>query len=327
MGDDLPAKTEKAGLIKSSLGLVEEWLAYKAMDGASAATVQTYRISLKKFVSWAAASDAREVTPATIVEYKGHLLARGYAVQTVNLRLTAVRGFFRYLVVTERRNTNPAAEVAGARRPKSKTHKRDALTDDEVLAVLDGCDASEPIGVRDRAMLTLMAYCGLREVEVHRLNVASVRTAGDRMVLDVHGKGRMEADETVVVPRAQERHVRMWMSERREIAPFGPSEPLFVSLSRRSFGGRLATRSIRQIVRGHFGAAGVVGARKTTHSLRHSAITRAIKGAVAQGRSPLAVQAMARHGSFDTTLGYYHEVDRLEAPAEDLISYEGELET
>jgi len=32
---------------------------------------------------------------------------------------------------------------------------------------------------------------------------------------------------------------------------------------------------------------------------------------------------MARHASFDTTKGYYHEVGRIENPAEDLIDYGG----
>lgn len=62
----------------------------------------------------------------------------------------------------------------------------------------------------------------------------------------------------------------------------------------------------------------MVGNAKTTHSLRHSAITNAIR----RGASPMQVQAMARHASFDTTLGYYHEVSRLDDPAEDLIHYE-----
>jgi len=60
-----------------------------------------------------------------------------------------------------------------------------------------------------------------------------------------------------------------------------------------------------------------VGDNKTTHSLRHSAITNAIRN----GASPMQVQAMARHSSFDTTLNYVHEVDRIDNPAEDLISY------
>jgi len=40
-----------------------------------------------------------------------------------------------------------------------------------------------------------------------------------------------------------------------------------------------------------------------------------------RGASPLQVQSMARHASFDTTLGYYHEVSRVDDPAEDLTSY------
>ncbi len=71
------------------------------------------------------------------------------------------------------------------------------------------------------------------------------------------------------------------------------------------------------MVKDRFHLAGVVNGGKTTHSLRHSAISNAIRN----GAEPLQVQAMARHQSFDTTLGYYHEVSRTESPAEDLISY------
>jgi integrase len=61
----------------------------------------------------------------------------------------------------------------------------------------------------------------------------------------------------------------------------------------------------------------VVNNGKTTHSLRHSAITSAIRN----GATPLQVQSMARHKSFDTTMNYYHEVGRTANPAEDLINY------
>ncbi|MFV2044269.1 MAG: hypothetical protein ACC700_13690 [Anaerolineales bacterium] len=64
-------------------------------------------------------------------------------------------------------------------------------------------------------------------------------------------------------------------------------------------------------------AAGVVGTRKTTHSLWHSAIPNAIRN----GAKPLQVQAMARHRSFNMTLDYYHEIGRASAPAENLIDY------
>jgi integrase/recombinase XerD len=62
----------------------------------------------------------------------------------------------------------------------------------------------------------------------------------------------------------------------------------------------------------------VVGNRKSTHSLRHSAITNAIR----HGATPMQVQAMARHQSFGTTLGYFHQEARTANSAEDFIEYE-----
>ena len=101
-------------------------------------------------------------------------------------------------------------------------------------------------------------------------------------------------------------------------AKFSNGEPaLFLSLSNRSRGARLSTRAIRELVKERYKKAGIFSENKTTHSLRHSAITSAIRG----GATLLQVQAMARHASSDTTLGYIHEVNRMENPAEDLIRY------
>jgi integrase/recombinase XerD len=125
----------------------------------------------------------------------------------------------------------------------------------------------------------------------------------------------LEPDRIVVVPRDQESVIRAWLAERSKT--LHNRGPLFVSLSRRSRGTRLSLRSIREVVKQRYRLAGVTGERKTTHSLRHSAITNAIR----HGAAPLQVRAMTGHSSFDTTLIYYHEVERTEAPAEDLITY------
>jgi integrase/recombinase XerC/integrase/recombinase XerD len=92
---------------------------------------------------------------------------------------------------------------------------------------------------------------------------------------------------------------------------------LFVSLSRRNWGDRLGRSAIRKMAKRRYREAGIVGERKSTHSLRHSAISNVIR----HGASPLQAQAMARHKSFNTTLGYYHEIARTENPAEDLVDY------
>jgi integrase/recombinase XerD len=306
--------------------LVAQWLAFERMEGVSQATLDTYRRSFGIFVDWLArrvrtqsekgGGQAHVPTSTDIRAFKADLTAQ-YKPASVNVHLAAVRSFFRYLVNTGRLALNPAAEIKGVKQPHARKHKRDALTRSEVIAVLRTCESDTPTGLRDRAILTLMAYCALRTVEVHRANIKHLHTQGDRLILDVQGKGRLEADAFVVIPRPQEHHLRAWATQRAHIQPNGRDDPLFVSLSNRSYGARLASRAIRWMVKRRYREAGVMGARKTTHSLRHTAITTVIR----QGGSLLQVQAMARHADVNTTLGYVHEVSRLDHPAEDLIDY------
>lgn len=303
--------------------LAERWLKHEQrMNDATDNTLTTYRRGLEVFAGWLAGNGLTlaDVTPGDVLDFKAALAER-YKAQTVNLRLTAVRSFYRFAVNAGRMPLNPASEVKGVKRSRSKSHKRDVLANGEVLAVLNTCDPDTLAGARDRAILALMAYGGARQIEVHRANVGDLRTRDDRLVLYVTGKGHAEADEFIVIPLSQEPVIRSWLSLRSQLRRVGtgPNSPLFISLSNQTYGGRLSLRAIRHMVKERFEAAGVAdpGNTKTTHSLRHSAITNAIR----QGGTPLQVQAMARHSSFDTTLNYYHEVGRLDNPAEDLICY------
>ena len=76
-------------------------------------------------------------------------------------------------------------------------------------------------------------------------------------------------------------------------------------------------RAIRQIVTGYYQAAGVVGTSKTTHSLRHTFATKAIRN----GAPIQKLQNAMRHSNVATTMIYYHEVDRLSDPAEAFVTY------
>lgn len=319
--------TPTAALQLADLGaLVDEWLSYEhTFNQAAPATVDTYHKGLQVFGTWLQENNAEggAVTAGMVAAFRDDLRSptwrRAYSVPTVNIRMVAVRRFYAWMVITGRMPFSPAAIVKGLKRANSRTtHKRDALTNGEVLGVLDTCDTGTLAGVRDLAMLTLFAFCAVRTIELQRADIGDLRTRGDRLTLDVQGKGRVEKDEYVIVPRDHEAPIRAWLTQRRAFAKHGKADPLFVSLSRRNRGERLSLRGIRGMVKGRYHEAGVVGAGKTTHSLRHSAITSAIRG----GATPMQVQSMARHSSYDTTLGYYHEAGRLDNPAEDAIAYD-----
>jgi len=326
--------TSGSAITESTITLVNEWLDWCKADGdASVLTLAAYRKGLDVFTGWLRDNPANAgiVTAGDILRYKGWLkdhpitdkndvVIGTYSVQTVNLRLTAVRSFYRWMVNTDRLQFNPAAQVKGLKRSDSQTHKRDALTNSEILAVLDVCKADQSLaGVRDLAIITYMAFSGARGIELQRADIKDQTTKGNRMILWVQGKGHTEKDDFVVVPYSQEGVMRHWLSHRLTFADHAGDGPLFVSLSNRNRGERLTTRAIRAIVKDRYKQAGVAGDRKTTHSLRHSCITSVIlnKGSVMQA------QAMARHRDPKTTLIYFHAVSRIENPAEDLVNYEG----
>lgn len=309
---------EQANIEVLTLEIVQEWLAYeRSNNDASANTITAYEKGLAIWQQWLTDNGITGlIAPSVVRQFKSELSEK-YSSQTVNLRLSAIRSFYRFLVTTDRLPFNPASEVKGSKRKKSTVHKRDSLTSEEVKCLLASCDVSTSEGARDKAIITLMVYCGLREVEIHRANYEDLRTQNDRLVLYVQGKGHTEKDTYVVIPVSQEGVIRNWIKYYHSMKLDKTGNPLFVSFSNRSNSERLSLRGIQAIVKGLFCECGIVGDKKSTHSLRHTAITNAIRN----GASPMQVQAMARHTSFDTTLNYIHEVNRLDNPAEDFIKY------
>jgi site-specific recombinase XerD len=312
----VPGEVEPAGDVRD---LVSKW--HRSLDlqvsaGELAATsATTYRRGLEKFLGWAA--ERGSVTDDTIREWKAALLAEGRKPGTVNTWLAGVRAFFEWAVSARRLPYNPAASVKGASRKGTSTkHKRDTLTDDEVRRVMAAPDATTNQGKRDCAILATMAYTAARTSDLQRADLDDLRTEQGRLVLHVRGKGHSEADELIVIahPQAAEA-LHDWLSARGD-----KPGPLFVSYSNNNQQGRLSLPAYRAMWLRVKAAAGVRGHMKTLHSLRHTAISNAIR----HGAPVQKAQAMARHANIQTTMIYYHEADRLDNPAEEFIRYNGD---
>lgn len=293
--------------------LVRSWDEYLLAEYAQTSR-EAYLKGLRRYREWLTTRGPNLATARSsdVRAWREHLRAN-YAAQTVNLWLSAVRRFYAFLI--EEHNVqilNPAAGIRGAtRRGQSQTLMRDELTSKEVWSVLESCDGS-PIGRRDRAIISLMAYCALRTVEVQRADLAELGTMKGRSILWVRGKGRVEADNYVVLPVAGVLALESWLSVRgREPGP------LFIGFGNRNRGERLSLRQFRRLVKSRYAAIGGVNGTKTTDGLRLSAISSAIR----HGAKPLQVQAMARHRSVYTTLGYFDRIERTSNPAEDLVDY------
>lgn len=299
--------------------LLNEWLASLELrvraGELSETTRKTYALGAQRFLSFT--PNQNSLASDLVLEWLATLRAQGHKPTSINTWLAGTRAFFEWAVSAQRIPFNPTHGIRGARRTgTTRQHSRDELTDTEVKRVLAAPNVSTPEGTRDRAFLAVMAYTAARTVELHRANMEHLQTEGGKLCLRVQGKGRETADEMIVIAHPDaEAALRDWLAVRGE-----EHGALFVSLSNATRGERLSLRAIRAIVKHYYRVAGVHGERKTTHSLRHAAITNAIR----HGAPVQKVRAMARHASIETTMIYYHELDRIENPAESFISYDAE---
>lgn len=217
--------------------------------------------------------------------------------------MTAVRLFFRWLE-TEHLYEDVAKDIKGAKIDRS--HKKDYLTAEQVKALLRAVTSP-----RDKAMLAAMVCCGLRCIEVVRLNVEDLTVSAGHTVLMVQGKGHEERTP-VKVPQAVERLLRQYLSERKDITE---KAPLFTAAGNRNISGRLTTRSVSRIIKELFRAEGLDTPRLTAHSTRHTAVTLALLA----GQSLEAVKDFARHASLSTTLIYAHDLEHANNQCSDAV--------
>ncbi|MBP3590341.1 MAG: tyrosine-type recombinase/integrase [Muribaculaceae bacterium] len=286
--------------------IIANWLAH--LD-ASEHTKDLYRLGFRTFCEFvrATGADFDSLEQLVVIDFKYYLkLERALSPSTVNAYLAGVRSFYSY---AEQHSDlkNIARGVKGVK--KDRGFRRNSLTSEQVHAVLKAIDRSDEAGLRDYAMINLMAHLGLRDIEVSRANVGDITQKHGVDVLMVHGKGRASKDDYMVLTPSPIKHVRLYLAERGELKA---SDPLFASVANRNPGARLTTRSVSRIVKAALERAGIFGKEYTAHSLRHTTVTLALQG----GATDREAQQMARHADVSTTALYSHDLDRLRNAAE-----------
>lgn len=276
---------------------------------ASPKTIETYSKNLRPFFGWLQDRGINRPTTEDIKTYRDEIKAQ-HKPSTVQAYIFIVRRFFDW---TESAGLYPnvAGKIKGAKLTREPA--KDYLTSAQVKNVIGGITGDDAQGRRDKAMISLMVACGLRDVEVSRANVEDMRSYGDNTVLFVQGKGREEKSEFVIIPAAVETNLREYLRDRGSVSG---SDPLFISLSNNSKGRRMSTRSISGIAKSAMIEAGYNSSKLTAHSLRHTAVTLALLG----GATVQEAQQFARHSNINTTMIYAHNVERLNNKCSSIVA-------
>lgn len=138
---------------------------------ASVHTVATYAHSFTLLVRFAAEQrrcrpidlQIEDLGPDLILAFLDHIEAsRRNSISSRNARLAAVRSFFRYIEYRVPACLDQVLRIHALPRKRTATRLVDALTLDEVRALLAAPDSHSYCGLRDRAMLHMAYACGLR---------------------------------------------------------------------------------------------------------------------------------------------------------------------
>ncbi len=282
---------------------VERFLTYlSSVRNLSENTVRAYRTDLEAYCDWAEREGVRplEVTHRQLRRFLGELSRARYASKTINRHLSAVRALYRWLVHEGITDKDSAAAVAS---PKLARTLPKTMTYADAAALMETCDTSDVVGVRDRAFLELLYASGARISEVSGLDVRDVDVSNAQVRL--FGKGSKER----IVPLYDTclEWLRTYLSTSRpQLAAHGkdtPTQALFVSTR----GNRMSANALRTCFERHVTLAGLDGSL-TPHAMRHTYATELLAG----GADMRSVQELLGHASLSTTQIYTHlSVDRL----------------
>jgi integrase/recombinase XerD len=181
------------------------------------------------------------------------------------------------------------------RAPKIPRRLPQSLSEAQVEALLEAPDASNTLGLRDRAMLETLYATGLRVSELVGLKLSQV--AFDMGVVRVLGKGSKER----LVPLGEEAIAwlrRYLATARPKLVGNGKSDAVFVTARR----GALSRQAFWQIVKRYAPIAGMARASLSPHTLRHAFATHLLN----HGADLRVVQLLLGHSDITTTTIYTH---------------------
>lgn len=222
-----------------------------------------------------------DITPGDVRRYKIYISTRKrYSKNSIYLALKAVTSYLKF-----RGREDLAKEIKAPKRPKQMPKY---LTEDEVRRLLDAAKGNP----RDYAILSLLAYSGLRVSELCNLRVEDVDLS-ERVVYVHSGKG--DKDRIVVISEKAAEAIEAYLLQRDD-------EMEYLFSSRKSE--KISRVQVFRIVR-EYAERAEIKKKVTPHVLRHTLATTMLK----RGVDIRFIQQFLGHSSVATTQIYTHVDD------------------
>ncbi|MFN7970795.1 MAG: tyrosine-type recombinase/integrase [Acidobacteriota bacterium] len=270
---------------------------------SSPQTIDSYRDTFRLLLNFLRKTTGRLPSQLAVADLDAHAILlfldhlekeRGISSRSRNVRLAAIRSFFRYVVFRDPPSVGVAARVLAIPLKRSPKRLVGYLTRQEIQAVVAAPDRSHWTGRRDHALIATLYNTGARQSEVTSLCQTQVVLA-PKPFIHLHGKGRK--DREVPLWRSTARTLNGWIKE----IGVQPTGVVFPSMR----GGKLSADGVSyildQAVRRAASECPSLGARRITpHQIRHSTAMHLLQAGV-----DLSVIALwLGHESIETTHMY-----------------------
>ena len=274
-----------------------EWL---KVHNYAAPTVLNRQMYLGYFVGWCAErglTTPREITKPILERYQRSLYqhrkrnGEPLTFRGQHARLVPIRALFKWLARQNYLLYNPASELELPR--LEQRLPKHVLTKAEVEQVINQPDTSEPMGLRDRAILETFYSTGMRRSELLGLSVFDLdRERGTVMIRQ--GKGKK--DRMVPIGERAVRWIDRYQNQvRPELAIGRGNSTLFLTSSGEAFTPDRLTQLVRRYVE-----AADTGKSGSCHLFRHTCATLMLEN----GADIRYIQAMLGHAELSTTQIY-----------------------
>jgi len=273
--------------------------------GLAPLTISSYEADLDQFAGFLA-ERRRELKCARrddVRAFMGQLFSHGVSDRSVARKLSALRHFYKYLLLDRVVKEDPTLEIDSPHQwkvlPKSLAGSEiDAMMESK-REVAGSTELSLALAQRDRALLEVLYAAGLRVSEIVNIRLEDLKLELGHIL--VRGKG--DKERLVPLGRAAQEAIRVYLHQGRSVLLCGKVSPiLFV----RRGGGRLTRQRVWQMV----SASSPSSRHASPHMLRHSCATHMVEN----GADLRTVQTILGHADISTSQIYTHvALDRLKS--------------
>lgn len=272
-------------------------------------TRRAYGRAVGDFLRWCEQKGAHSLNDVSYMAVAAYIEEHPAAPQTVLQHLSAIRQLFAWLVDQRILQENPAENVKGPKH-RVKVGKTPILETDEMRVLLDSFDTSHVIGLRDRALISVMTFTFARIEAVLKMNVDDYFIKGARHWVRLEEKGGKYMEVPLHHVADDYLHQYVKAAEAQDGLDWGKGTPLFRSQPRgrrrQLSNTRLLQRNALDMVKRRATDAGL-SPDLCNHSFRGTGITNYLDN----GGSRDTAQELANHEDVRTTALYDRRANKV----------------